>query len=104
MEPKTTALYFDEDEVVMRTGNTVKCGTVVESYADMFSEDENSSDDDGDLLKPGKVRVAFYPTGQETLVDECKVSRKCRSQRQTVCTLLRRLSNSLKFELHTSKS
>ena len=41
MEPKTTALFFDEDEVVMRTGNTVKCGTVVESYADMFSEDEN---------------------------------------------------------------
>ena len=90
MEPKTTALFFDEDEVVMRTGNTVKCGTVVESYADMFSEDENSSDDDGDILKPGKVRVAFYPTGQETLVDECKVSRKCRLQRKTVCTLLRR--------------
>lgn len=74
MEKRTTALFFDEDEVVLRSGNTIKCGTVIESYADAFSEDENSSDDESDLIKPGKVRVAFYPTGQESLVDESKVS------------------------------
>ena len=55
---------------------TLKFGMVVETSE--FSSGDESSDDE-DQVKPGTVRVAWYPSGKEEVLSEKKLNLSDRS-------------------------
>jgi len=68
--------YFYEDEVWRTQKGTLKFGMVVETSE--FSSGDESSDDE-DQVKPGTVRVAWYPSGKEEVLSEKKLNLSDRS-------------------------
>lgn len=64
---------FDEDEVCMPTSSGgFKYGLVVVS-SEYVSSDEEEDDDIEDRVQKGKVKVAWHPSGKETVVSQEKV-------------------------------
>ena len=80
MDTADDTKYFDEDAVFIRTATGVKCGIVVESYIDAYSDEEdgdnqeNIQSDDEDQVRKGYVRIAWYPDGERGTVRESDVS------------------------------
>ena len=66
-------VVFEEDEVTIFDGKTVKCGLVLESSEFLSSEDEEESDF-ASRLKKGSIRVAWHPDGTEEELEESKVT------------------------------
>jgi len=64
--------YFYEDEVWRLKKGNLKLGMVVETSE--YSSDDDSSDEDEEQIKPGHVRVAWYPLGEEEILPEKKLS------------------------------
>ena len=70
---------FEEDEIYVYTeGKGCKFGLVLENAEYYSSEDEENPDkddtDDPERLKKGNIRVAWHPSGKETVVQEDKVN------------------------------
>ena len=64
---------FDEDEVCIPTSSGgFKYGLVVES-SEYISSDDEESEPPEDIVKRGQVKVAWHPSGDETVMDEDKV-------------------------------
>lgn len=67
---------FEEDEVyVEKTGKGISFGLVLENSEFLSSSEEDEADKVDDRLQKGTVRVAWHPTGKETVVAEDKVSK-----------------------------
>ena len=66
---------FEEDEVyVYKTGKGYKFGLVIENSEYVSSDEEDESEKPEDRLLKGSIRVAWHPSGKETVVAENKVS------------------------------
>ena len=64
---------FDEDEVYVHTpGKGYKFGLVLENSE--FASSDEEDEEDPDALKKGNIRVAWHPSGKETVVAENKVT------------------------------
>ncbi|XP_005110437.1 (E3-independent) E2 ubiquitin-conjugating enzyme UBE2O [Aplysia californica] len=69
-----TCSLFEEDEVyVYNSGKGYKFGLVLENSEYVSSSDEDETDKPEDRLQKGTVRVAWHPSGKETVVPENKV-------------------------------
>ncbi|KAH9494433.1 hypothetical protein Btru_022138 [Bulinus truncatus] len=69
-----TCNLFEEDEVyVENQGKGVNFGLVLENAEFFSSSDEDDDDKVDERLQKGTVRVAWHPTGKETVVAENKV-------------------------------
>jgi len=64
--------YFYEDEVWRIKKGLLKLGMIVETSE--YSSDDDSSDEEEEQIKPGSVRVAWYPLGEEEVIPEKKLS------------------------------
>lgn len=64
---------FYEEDIIYTRGRRKKCGVVLRSYETFDSFDGDSSDSSCDL-QLGEVKVAFYPSGKESLLNQSKVS------------------------------
>ena len=66
---------FAEDEVcVHKPGKGFCFGLVLENSEFLSSSDDDEGEKSEDRLQAGKVKVAWHPTGKETVVAENKVS------------------------------
>ena len=64
---------FEEDEVILLTGNEYKCGLVCSEFISSDEEDDNEfSEFRG--LKKGTIAVAWHPEGNEEVVPESHVN------------------------------
>ncbi len=64
---------FEEDEVSIFDGKTLKCGLVLES-SEFASSDEEEEYSCLPKLKKGSIRVAWHPDGAEEELDESQVT------------------------------
>ena len=67
---------FREDEVfrVNQETGVKSWGLILENSAFLDSSDEEDDDEEFERLKPGEVRVAWFPDGEEQVVKEDSVS------------------------------
>lgn len=63
---------FREDEVfrVNQESGAKTWGLILENSAFLDSSDEESEDEEFERLKPGEVRVAWFPDGEEEVLNE----------------------------------
>ena len=66
---------FREDEVyrVNQESGEKTWGLILENSAFLDSSDEEDEDEELERLKPGEVRVAWFPDGDEEVVKEATV-------------------------------
>lgn len=69
--------YFYEDEVYrFNKKGKLELGMVLEN-AEFVSSDEEFDVDEEDKVTKGSIRVAWYPKGEEQVLQERKVRLKC---------------------------
>ena len=64
---------FEEDEVFVITEKGYKCGLVLESSEYVSSDEEDDPNFAYERVRKGTVRVAWHPTGDETVITENQV-------------------------------
>ncbi|XP_071962528.1 (E3-independent) E2 ubiquitin-conjugating enzyme UBE2O-like [Antedon mediterranea] len=69
------AKLFVEDVVVKRLrGGKYQFGLVVTNYETFDSDEESDNEEEFERVNPGQVRVAWYPKGNEEVVDDSKIT------------------------------
>lgn len=75
MANKVAHWQFEEDDTVAilpKTGG-VRIGLISETHEEETDSDDEDSDDSTPRLKPGQVRIEWYPAGKENATAAEKV-------------------------------
>ena len=67
----TQSNIFEEDEVLLLTGNEYKCGLVCSEYVSSDEDDDEFME--YDRIRKGTISVAWHPDGIEEIVPENQV-------------------------------